>query len=636
MATYMRGSKLGNIFIHESVIDAAPDIMSSTLNTLMSGSIIGGIPVHTNIIVGDSMPVGLLSGLMQGSILGNIPNHTNIQTSELTDLTVVNSPSKLVYIVGEPLDVSGLVVRALVNGVEIIVPNNVLNFTGFNSDTPAASQTITVSYDGFNANFNISINPNLPTVDLFNIPLALPQTASNKTFTITTSQYTGSINWVPDDGSVFQLGVGYQAATTLTATTGYTFAGLPANSFTVSGATSVTNPAGYDNTMNVLITFPQTLPRTVNIAQISGLTTPVAGAAVDTTITENAQFTGIINYWSPAHTTHQVETAYTCNVTLFAKSGYRFDGVPANFFTCAGASSVTSPAGSGNTITVSIAFPTIAVSIELVSATSREQSGYSFTGDIVAILSNVSWVATSNQPWLHVNAGSTSGPAGFALINCTIDENPILSPRTAILTISHNYYSVDFYVYQDAGFPNVAILPTVVSRSEYAAAGLTATVTSNTSWTATSSQTWLTITNGASGSGNDTITYSITDNNTLNTRSANIMVRNISGSVSSTMTLTQDATTATISISPNNITLSSAAQSSSFNFYSNRPWTIIDPLPSWIINHSATSGNGDILWTFEVTQNTNTTVWARSHYIRFQNSIGWMRSCIIDQTKPGV
>jgi hypothetical protein len=80
--------------------------------------------------------------------------------------------------------------------------------------------------------------------------------------TINTAQYEGAITWQPA-GSPFAPSTIYQAVINLTAKTGYTFAGLGANSFTYTGATA-TNPAGSGTTLTVTIGFPATAdPHTI-------------------------------------------------------------------------------------------------------------------------------------------------------------------------------------------------------------------------------------------------------------------------------------------------------------------------------------------------------------------------------------
>jgi len=69
-----------------------------------------------------------------------------------------------------------------------------------------------------------------------------PATGDSPVTTITeTAQFTGTVSWSPDDDP-FEASTVYTATITLTAKTGYTFTGVSANFFTVSGATA-TNAA---------------------------------------------------------------------------------------------------------------------------------------------------------------------------------------------------------------------------------------------------------------------------------------------------------------------------------------------------------------------------------------------------------
>ena len=85
---------------------------------------------------------------------------------------------------------------------------------------------------------------------------------------------------------------------------------------------------------------------TVDLAIVSGVTAPVRGATPKTAITSTAQYTGSIT-WSPAASTFAATTVYTATVTLMPQEGYTLNGVSADFFNVAGASSVTNAANSG-------------------------------------------------------------------------------------------------------------------------------------------------------------------------------------------------------------------------------------------------------------------------------------------------
>lgn len=84
----------------------------------------------------------------------------------------------------------------------------------------------------------------------------------------------------------------------------------------------------------------------VGIAAIAGVTVPVTGATPVTSVTATAEFTGTVT-WAPADAAFSATTVYTATITIVPAVGYTLAGVPANFFTVTGATSVTHAAGSG-------------------------------------------------------------------------------------------------------------------------------------------------------------------------------------------------------------------------------------------------------------------------------------------------
>mgnify|MGYP004680136085 FL=1 len=87
---------------------------------------------------------------------------------------------------------------------------------------------------------------------------------------------------------------------------------------------------------------------TVTEPAIGGVTAPVVGEKPVTAIAEGKQFTGTVT-WSPDLVNGKFgpQTVYTATITLTPKVGYKLDGVAANFFTVAGATSVSNGANSG-------------------------------------------------------------------------------------------------------------------------------------------------------------------------------------------------------------------------------------------------------------------------------------------------
>lgn len=153
----------------------------------------------------------------------------------------------------------------------------------------------------------------------------------------------------------------------LTEGTDYTVAAEPGNTgdevriwFYGAGG----NYRGVDFALVTLEAAPPTPPQAdtaVNLAGIDGITAPAAGGVPVATVTETAQYTGAV-VWSPTVSgSFGFDTVYTAVITLTAKQGFTLQGVPANFFTVAGATAVNT-AGSG---TVTAVFPKTAANQQI-------------------------------------------------------------------------------------------------------------------------------------------------------------------------------------------------------------------------------------------------------------------------------
>jgi hypothetical protein len=189
---------------------------------------------------------------------------------------------------------------------------------------------------------------------------------------IDTAQYTGTIAWQTEGGAphsgAFGASTVYRALITLTAKPGYTFEGVAANSFTYTGATTITNIA---NSGVIIIIFPTTGPdeetpdqdTVITAFSLDSLVTaPVKDATPNAVAIDTAQYTGTIAWQTEGGAPHSggafaASTVYRALITLAAKPGYTFEGVAANKFTYTGATAVTNAANSG---IVTIIFPATA------------------------------------------------------------------------------------------------------------------------------------------------------------------------------------------------------------------------------------------------------------------------------------
>jgi hypothetical protein len=142
-----------------------------------------------------------------------------------------------------------------------------------------------------------------------------------------------------------------------------------------------------------------------------------------------------------------------------------------------------------------------------ISAASRNFVAAGGTGDIgVTAGAGCSWTAASNAPWLRVTAGASG--SGNGTVAYTVDANTSSEPRSGALTIGSRTFTV-------AQNGNVACAISISpSQASYPHEGGTGTVSVTAAfgcdWDARSHSSWIRITSDRAGSGNGTVTYSVT------------------------------------------------------------------------------------------------------------------------------
>jgi hypothetical protein len=291
---------------------------------------------------------------------------------------------------------------------------NAFTYTGATSVTNAAnSGVVTITFPATAAEGGDTVvNAGLDLTSLVTAPIK--DAAPITTFTAQT-QYTGVIAWQTSAGAAvtgnFAAGTVYKAVLTLTAKSGYTFDGIGANSFTYSGATSVTNTA---NGSIVTITFPATAAgdTVVNAGRdlTSLVTAPVKDVAPVTTFTAQTQYAGVIAWQTNAGAAvtgdFAAGTVYKAVLTLAAESGYTFAGIGANAFSYTGATSVTNTA---NGSIVTITFPATAAGDTVVNA------GLDLTSLVTAPIKDAAPVTTFTAQTQYTGAIAWQTNAGAAV-----------------------------------------------------------------------------------------------------------------------------------------------------------------------------------------------------------------------------
>lgn len=191
--------------------------------------------------------------------------------------------------------------------------------------------------------------------------------------------------------------------------------------------------------------------------------------------------------------------------------------------------------------------PSLAVSSNAVTI-----AQYANSKKTVDVTSNITWTAVSDQSWLSVAPATAFSNA---TVTFTAQENPTTSTRTANVTFSGSGVSNQVVtVTQDAGgVPYILVNPAIMNFNAASNTAQNIEITSNVAWTASSNQSWLTL-SAANGSGIAVITANAADNAGTTGRSATITITG-SGLPAKTIAVTQNGAAIQITL-PINFELS--------------------------------------------------------------------------------
>jgi len=184
------------------------------------------------------------------------------------------------------------------------------------------------------------------------------------------------------------------------------------------------------------------------------------------------------------------------------------------------------------TVTQSAGTVTLSVSPLSLDVAASEGSSSTFT-----ITSNTGWVVLSNETWLKVSKPFGNGNSEVMVI---AEANPTADERTGTIMVSATGAGTQTVtVTQAAGEATLTVSPLTINIAA-TECDTTITITSNTSWTVASGQSWLTV-NPSSGSGNGTVTLRLEANPSSSARTATISVTG-TGATSQTVMVTQPGT----------------------------------------------------------------------------------------------
>lgn len=137
----------------------------------------------------------------------------------------------------------------------------------------------------------------------------------------------------------------------------------------------------------------------------------------------------------------------------------------------------------------------------------------------VSTSSTCTWSASSNVPWISITSGSNE--TGNGTVSYEVDGNSGASSRTGTITVEGNTFTVT----QDGASCTYSISPTSESFSEQGGSGsITVTTSSGCDWSASSNDSWMSITAGSIGTGEGTVSYQVDANADPSSRTGTLTV----------------------------------------------------------------------------------------------------------------
>lgn len=241
--------------------------------------------------------------------------------------------------------------------------------------------------------------------------------------------------------------------------------------------------------------------------------------------------------------------------------------------------------------TFAVSQPSCQLSLNLPSQSLPATAG---TGSPITVsaVGGCSWGTTASVPWITITGGASGVGNGSVTFSVSANSG---SGRTGTITVGGQTHTVT-----QAGSCAISIAPPsqTVPAAGGAATSVTVTAPAGCNWTAVPSQSWLTVTSGASGSGPGSVGLSAAANIGPD-RSATVTIAGETHTVS-------QASGCTYSLNPTSHALDMTAQTPpaiAVNTVSGCFWTAVSN-DSWIIIQSGASGSGPGTVTYRVTLNT--------------------------------
>ena len=202
------------------------------------------------------------------------------------------------------------------------------------------------------------------------------------------------------------------------------------------------------------------------------------------------------------------------------------------------------------------------------------------------------WSATSSVPWIVVTAGASG--AGPGAVDMTVAPNPA-APRTGVVTIAGQAFTIN----QASGCSYAVSPETIAAPAGGTTSRVDVTTAPGCAWTSAANVSWITVTSGATGSGNGHVDLTIAANNGGSARTGTATI------AGRTITVLQEAACmVTLDPTSQNVPVGGGNGSFAVEVRGRCDWTATGSVP-WIVVTAGGSGDRNGVVQFTVAANSS-------------------------------
>jgi len=211
----------------------------------------------------------------------------------------------------------------------------------------------------------------------------------------------------------------------------------------------------------------------------------------------------------------------------------------------------------------------------------------------VQALDGCDWTATATQPWIVITTGANG--EGNGTVTYAVAANTSVLSRTGAVDVAGQFFTV-----VQAGVPCVFALSAggAAHGGDAETGSVDVTTDASCNWSVVNTNSWITITNG--GTGSRMVSYSVAANPNFSPRSGVVVI------AGQNFTVTQAAKPCTYVFTPAGATFAAHPTNGSFSITASNVcgWTVVNS-NAWItITSAITNGSGNGTVTFSVTTNS--------------------------------